>query len=131
MSFEKWIIHPEETRVIDIESATSLKVGLVGGQIDVVAHDEPGVRIEVHGVTVKDLRPLDSGYRLTVLNGEETAPEVLDTVRGLDLRVSRISIAKPTLDEVYLDRTGRSLREEEGSRDDAFKRRLTMRRARP
>jgi len=56
MTFEKWIIHPGETRVIDIETARSLKVGLVGGQIDVVAHDEPGVRIEVHGVTVKDLR---------------------------------------------------------------------------
>ena len=34
----------------------ALKVGLVGGQIDVVAHDEPGARIEVHSVTVKDLR---------------------------------------------------------------------------
>lgn len=56
MSLEKWIIHPGETRVIDIEAVRSLKVGLVGGQIDVVAHDEPGARIEVHNVTIKDLR---------------------------------------------------------------------------
>jgi DUF4097 and DUF4098 domain-containing protein YvlB len=42
--------------VIDIEGVRKLKIGLVGGQIDVVAHDEPDVRIEVHGVTVKDLR---------------------------------------------------------------------------
>jgi len=28
----------------------------VGGQIDVIAHDEPGARSEVDGVTVKDLR---------------------------------------------------------------------------
>ena len=56
MSLEKWIIHPGETRVIDIESVRKLKVGLIGGQIDVVAHDEPGARIEVHGVTIKDLR---------------------------------------------------------------------------
>jgi len=56
MTLEKWIIHPGETRVIDIETVRSLKVGLVGGQIDVIAHDEPGARIEVHGVTVKDLR---------------------------------------------------------------------------
>ena len=56
MSSEKWIIHPGQTRVIDIESITTLKVGLVGGQIDVVAHDEPDARIEAHGVTVKDLR---------------------------------------------------------------------------
>ncbi len=56
MTLEKWIIHPGETRVIDIEGVRKLKVGLVGGQVDVVAHDEPGVRIEVHGVTTKDLR---------------------------------------------------------------------------
>lgn len=56
MALEKWIIHPGETRVIDIEDVRSLKIGMVGGQIDVIAHDEPGARIEVHGVTVKDLR---------------------------------------------------------------------------
>jgi hypothetical protein len=56
MTLEKWIIHPGETRVIDIETVRSLKVSLIGGQIDVIAHDEPGARIEVHGVTGKDLR---------------------------------------------------------------------------
>ena len=56
MTLEKWLIHPGETRVIDLEDVRKLKIGLVGGQVDVVAHDEPGVRIEVHAVTVKDLR---------------------------------------------------------------------------
>ncbi len=56
MTLEKWIIHPGETRVIDIDSVRKLKVGLIGGQIDVIAHDEPGMRIEVHDVTAKDLR---------------------------------------------------------------------------
>ncbi len=53
---EKWLIAPGEERVIDIAQATKLKVSLVGGQVDIVAHDDPGIRIEVHGVTVKDLR---------------------------------------------------------------------------
>ncbi|HWI32453.1 MAG TPA: DUF4097 family beta strand repeat-containing protein [Microbacterium sp.] len=61
MALEKWIIHPGETRVIDIDSVRKLKVGLVGGQIDVIGHDEPGARIEVHGVTIKDLRIEVSG----------------------------------------------------------------------
>ena len=56
MTLEKWLIKPGETRVIDLEDVRKLKVGLIGGQIDVVAHDEPGVRIEVHAVTIKDLR---------------------------------------------------------------------------
>lgn len=53
---EKWIVHPGETRVIDVDGLRELKIGLVGGQVDVIAHDDPGARIEVHGVTVKDLR---------------------------------------------------------------------------
>lgn len=53
---EKWIVHPGETRVIDVNALRELKIGLVGGQVDVIAHDEPDARIEVHGVTVKDLR---------------------------------------------------------------------------
>lgn len=56
MTREKWLIKPGETRVIDLDDVRKLKVGLIGGQIDIVGHDEPGVRIEVHSVTIQDLR---------------------------------------------------------------------------
>jgi len=61
MTLEKWIVHPGETRVIDLDTVRKVKIGLIGGQVDVVAHDEPGMRIEVHGVTGKDLRIEASG----------------------------------------------------------------------
>ncbi|HWM32990.1 MAG TPA: DUF4097 family beta strand repeat-containing protein [Pseudolysinimonas sp.] len=54
MAQEKWLVDGPKT--IDIESARALKVGLIGGQIDIVAHDEPGVRVEVHSVTGKELK---------------------------------------------------------------------------
>jgi DUF4097 and DUF4098 domain-containing protein YvlB len=54
MAQEKWLVDGPKT--IDIESARSLKVGLIGGQIDIVAHDEPGVRVEVHSVSGKSLK---------------------------------------------------------------------------
>lgn len=66
MTLEKWLIHPGETRVIDIEHVRSLKIGLIGGQIDVIAHDEPGARIEVHSVTQKDLRIEITGDALEI-----------------------------------------------------------------
>lgn len=56
MTLEKWLIHPGETRVIDLADVRALKVSLVGGQIDIVAHDNDTARIEVHSVTTKDLR---------------------------------------------------------------------------
>ncbi len=63
---EKWLIAPGETRVIDIERAARLKIGLIGGQVDVIAHDQPGIRIEVQGVTVKDLRIEHDGTQLEI-----------------------------------------------------------------
>ncbi|MEO8094818.1 MAG: DUF4097 family beta strand repeat-containing protein, partial [Pseudolysinimonas sp.] len=51
---EKWLVDGPKT--IDIESARSLKVALIGGQIDIVAHDEPGIRVEVHSVSGKPLK---------------------------------------------------------------------------
>ncbi len=121
-------------KIVALDSPAALKASLGGDIIDVQVDGGPteGLAAALKGIpTVREIRPLDGGYRLTVVNGEETAPRVLDAIRGLDLRVSRVSIAKPTLDEVYLARTGRTMREEEGSRDAAFKQRVTMRRARP
>lgn len=63
---EKWLIAPGEERVIDIAQATRLKVGLVGGQVDIIAHDDPGIRIEVHGVTIKDLRIESDGSQIEI-----------------------------------------------------------------
>ena len=66
MAIEKWVIAPGESRVIDLELVRKLKVSLIGGKVDVIAHDEPGARIEIRGVTGKDLRVQIDGDVLEV-----------------------------------------------------------------
>lgn len=97
MTLEKWIIHPGDTRVIDIEDVRKLKVGLVGGQIDVVAHDEPGVRVEVHGVTVKDLRIEATGDLLEIDHAQLRWDNFLEVFRnfGAGGPKAEISVAVP------------------------------------
>ncbi|WP_104162545.1 DUF4097 family beta strand repeat-containing protein [Cryobacterium sp. N22] len=56
MTQEKWLVAPGQTKVIDVELVRSLKVGLIGGKVDVIGSDEPGARIEVHSVSGKDLK---------------------------------------------------------------------------
>lgn len=79
---------------------------------------------------VKEVKKQDSTYRIKVVDGEETAPAILDAIRAAGHSVTRLSLTKPTLDEVYLEYTGRTLREEEGSKEEMFRQRATMRRAR-
>ena len=97
MTLEKWIIHPGETRVIDIEDVRKLKIGLVGGQIDVIAHDEPGVRIEVHAVTIKDLRIEASGNLVEIDHPQLRWDNFLEVFRnfGVSGPKAEISVAVP------------------------------------
>lgn len=97
MTLEKWLIKPGETRVIDLEDIRKLKVGLVGGQIDVVAHDEPGVRIEVHSVTIKDLRIEASGDSVEIDHPQLRWDNFLEVFRNFSASgpKAEISVAVP------------------------------------
>lgn len=66
MAQDKWLIQPGETKIIDVELVRSLKVGLLGGQIDVIGHDEPGARVEVHSVGGRDLKISLDGDHLEI-----------------------------------------------------------------
>jgi hypothetical protein len=60
MAEEKWLL--DGPKVIDLGPVRKLKVALVRGQVDIVGHDEPTTRVEVHSVSGKDLRvSLDDG----------------------------------------------------------------------
>ncbi len=97
MTLEKWIIHPGETRVIDIEDITKIKIGLVGGQVDVVAHDDSGVRIEVHAVSGKDLRIEATGDSLEIDHAQLRWDNFLEAFRnfGSSGPKAEISVAVP------------------------------------
>lgn len=78
MAQETWIVSDPTT--IDLELVRSVKVGLIGGQVDVVAHDEPGARIEVHSVTGRDLRIALEGDRLVIDHVQKRWGEFLDSL---------------------------------------------------
>ncbi len=97
MTLEKWLIHPGKTRVIDIEDVRKLKIGLVRGQIDVIAHDEPGARIEVHSVSVKDLRIEVTGDVVEIDHPQLRWDNFLEVFRnfGTGGPTAEISVAVP------------------------------------
>jgi DUF4097 and DUF4098 domain-containing protein YvlB len=61
---EKWLVDGE--KVIDIDVIRNLKVGLIAGQVDIVGHDEPGARVEVHSVRGKALKISVDGDTLEI-----------------------------------------------------------------
>ena len=55
MTLEKWLVQPGETRVIDLDGIRRLKVGLVGGQIDVVFTSLPSVAGQIRNGTLQPI----------------------------------------------------------------------------
>ncbi len=61
---------------------------------------------------VREITVADGALRLTVDHGEEALPVLLRTLDGAGITMSAISLSRPTLDDVFLTLTGRSLRDD-------------------
>jgi DUF4097 and DUF4098 domain-containing protein YvlB len=64
MPEEKWLVEGE--KVIELGHIRRLKVSLVAGQVDIIAHDEPTTRVEVHSVRGKGLKVVADGDGLVI-----------------------------------------------------------------
>ena len=119
-------------RIVKIGSPDELKAS-IGGDVLVVgvAEAEPDISEDIKKIPlVREVKKNGHEYRIKSEAGEESSIKVIDLIRSKGLHVTKISLTKPTLDEAYLEFTGRSIREEESNKMDAFKQRVTMMRAR-
>ena len=64
MAQEKWLVDGE--KIIDIENIRKLKVALIAGQVNIIGHDEPGARVEVHSVSGRELKITVEGDTLEI-----------------------------------------------------------------
>jgi DUF4097 and DUF4098 domain-containing protein YvlB len=94
MAQEKWLV--DGPRVIDLGLIRTLKVSLVAGQVDIVGHDEPGARVEVHSVSGKDLKVSVDGDTLEIDHPELRWDNFLDAFRTFKSNASAdVSIMVP------------------------------------
>src|SRR5487761_556743 len=118
--------------IIKLGTPEELKAS-VGGDVIVVGvkETEPDISSDIAKISlVKDVKKKGNDYRIKAELGEEASPQIMDLIRAKGLHVSKISLTKPTLDEAYLEYTGRSLREEETDKMQMMSKRWTMSRAR-
>jgi len=80
MAQEKWLVDGE--KVIDVGLVRKLKVSLIGGQVDIVGHDEPGARVEVHSVRGRELKIAIDGDTLEVDHPQLSWDNFIDVFRS-------------------------------------------------
>ncbi|MGR0319015.1 DUF4097 family beta strand repeat-containing protein [Agromyces sp. ZXT2-3] len=96
MAIEKWVVNPGESRVIDLELVRKLKVSLIGGKVDVIAHDEPGARVEIASVSGKDLMIQIDGDSLEIDHPQLRWDNFLEVFKGFRSQArAEVSILAP------------------------------------
>ena len=60
----------------------------------------------------------DGGIAITVKNGSAAVPELVSLLHDNRVPVASITVARPTLDDVFLKHTGRTIRAEEATGDE-------------
>jgi ABC-2 type transport system ATP-binding protein len=118
--------------IVKIGTPDELKAA-VGGDVIVVGvrEPEPDISSDIANIgLVKAVTKMGNDYRVKAEAGEEASPQIIDVIRMKGLHVSKISLTRPTLDEAYLELTGRTLREEETNKWAMMSQRRTMRTAR-
>jgi ABC-2 type transport system ATP-binding protein len=93
-----------------------LKQQIAGDVITLGLETENGARHKAHTLLghqpfVREIYPADGKFQLYVDRGEESLPAILRLLDGAGLSVRTVALSRPSLDDVFLRKTGRSLRE--------------------
>ncbi len=119
-------------KIVKIGTPSELKASLGGDIIElgIKESSEDLTPLITQSKSVREVKKTDSTYRIKAELGEEAAPDIIDAIRAKGYHVTRISVTKPSMDQVYLEYTGRTLRDVEADGAEAFAHRVTLRRAR-
>ncbi len=125
------------TRIAIMDRGRIVKVGTprelkdsIGGDVVTLNVDNMAAAKEVLRSAGIDAREYDGSLVFKLRDASTALPEILRALMGSGIQVRRMEVSEPTMDEVYLEYTGRRLRDAQASSEEAFALRATLRRAR-
>ncbi len=107
----------DQGKIVSEDSPNGLKQQIAGDIIALGLNMQNGsgarVKEKLHAQSfLREMEETDSGLQLYVERGEEVLPEVLRLLDNNGASIRTVTLKRPTLEDVFLRLTGRSLREE-------------------
>ncbi len=101
-------------KILVMDKLNNLKTSVGNDVITLTCSDRDKLlkRLETED-WVKKTKEYDSYLQLGVKKGEEKIPTIIEIAQELNLTIRSISVRKPTLDDVFLSYTGRTIRDHE------------------
>ncbi|MEM2944306.1 MAG: ATP-binding cassette domain-containing protein [Methanomassiliicoccales archaeon] len=103
-------------RIMALDSPETLKRSIGGDVIEISIDGDPEISNlikEVDGVV--EVKKDGEGYRIKAINGEKVIPLLLKSIVERGYSVGKVHLERPNLDQVFLEYTGKSLRDSEHS----------------
>ncbi|MEM2971652.1 MAG: ATP-binding cassette domain-containing protein [Candidatus Bathyarchaeia archaeon] len=118
-------------KIVVMGSPAELKNNLGGDIITISIQESADITALLEKIdNVEEVKKQNDTYFIKARDGEFTAPLIIEALRSEGHVVKRLSLTKPTLNEVYLDYTGKSMRDTEESVENFRAQRMALRRAR-
>ncbi len=103
-------------KIIALDTPENLKHAVGGDVLSLAIASDRDLTDVIQGVPeVLSVRKEDGSYRIKAPNGEQVTPNVLKALWGQGVTVTSVSLSHPTLDQAFLEYTGRSMRDAEQS----------------
>ncbi len=100
-------------KIIALDKPSRLKNRLKGDIVSLeVDSPEKLAKIFKRSRLASKVEVVAGGLRLTVTDGEKSIPKLIDRVRKHGGKVRSVGLRKPTLEDVFIHYTGRTIREE-------------------
>jgi len=104
-------------------SPGELKQKLGGDVLEIAVNDGVDLTEFFYSVPgAKDVKKSDYTYRIKLPSTEEALPTIFEGISKKGLKITKVSFDKPSLDQVFLEVTGRSLRDQEQGAEDRVQR---------
>ncbi|HVE91204.1 MAG TPA: ATP-binding cassette domain-containing protein [Actinomycetota bacterium] len=114
----------DQGQIIALDTPAGLKRS-VGGDTIVLSTADDGIAEDfLRSRMGLDPRRVSDGIHVAVQVGEAAIPQILG---ALPVAVTTVKLSRPTLDDVFIEKTGRHLRDEETSPGDAMRERFASR----
>ncbi|MFB0517592.1 MAG: ATP-binding cassette domain-containing protein [Candidatus Neomarinimicrobiota bacterium] len=111
--------------VVALDTPAGLKSMMGGDIVRLVSRERDRLREELVQHYQRDVKESNGALQLEVQNGETFLPQLF---RDVTAPIDAVELRKPTLEDVFLQLTGRTIREEEASGKDRLRQRMRKRR---
>lgn len=105
-------------KIIALGTPDELKKTIGGDVVSIVTTDNKNARIEIENLLKLNVTEKENELYMTCSRGDTCIPEL---IRTLGEKVISVRVQRPTLNDVFLKLTGKTIREEETSGEDSVR----------